>query len=139
MGQRAPAFVVLSFLAWHLAEVLAVYLLVTGKTELQEKQAEATRTVTMRKGIEQRLDAKTFTAYVEWDPETKLYVGIVPGIVGAHTQGATLDELQKTLKEALGLCLEELGGSLEDLPHFVGLQQVEIEMPQQFVEWLEKK
>jgi hypothetical protein len=26
---------------------------------------------------------KTFTAYVEWDPETKLYVGIVPGIPGA--------------------------------------------------------
>lgn len=38
---------------------------------------------------------RTLTAYVEWDPETKLYVGIVPGIAGAHTQGATLDELQK--------------------------------------------
>jgi predicted RNase H-like HicB family nuclease len=50
---------------------------------------------------------KTFTAYVEWDPETKLYVGIVPGIPGAHTQGATLDELQKNLKEVLELCLEE--------------------------------
>ncbi len=22
---------------------------------------------------------KTFTAYIEWDPETKLYVGIIPG------------------------------------------------------------
>ncbi len=39
---------------------------------------------------------KTFTAYVEQDPETGLYVGIVPGIPGAHTQAATLDELQKT-------------------------------------------
>lgn len=48
-----------------------------------------------------------FTAYVEWDPETKLYVGIVPGIPGAHTQAATLDELQKNLKEVLELCLEE--------------------------------
>ena len=37
---------------------------------------------------------KTFTAYVEWDPDTRLYVGIVPGIPGAHTQGASLDELQ---------------------------------------------
>ena len=27
---------------------------------------------------------KTFSAYVEWDPETKLYVGIAPGIPGAH-------------------------------------------------------
>lgn len=49
---------------------------------------------------------KTFTAYVEWDPETNLYVGIVSGIPGTHTQGATLDELQKNLKEVLELCLE---------------------------------
>lgn len=35
---------------------------------------------------------KTFVAYVEWDPETRLDVGIVPGIPGAHTQGETLDE-----------------------------------------------
>jgi len=69
---------------------------------------------------------KTFTAYVEWDPETKLYVGIVPGIPGAHTQGATLDELQKNLKEVLELCLEEFKGEPEDLPRFVGLQQVEV-------------
>ena len=48
---------------------------------------------------------KSFTAYIEWDPGTKLYVGIVPGIPGAHTQGATLDELQENLKEVLELCL----------------------------------
>jgi predicted RNase H-like HicB family nuclease len=69
---------------------------------------------------------RTFTAYVEWDPETKLYVGIVPGMKGAHTQGATLDELQKNLKEVLELCLEEYTGSTEDLPRFVGLQQIEV-------------
>ena len=69
---------------------------------------------------------KTCTAYVEWDPETKLYVGIVPGITGAHTQGATLAELQKNLQEVLELCLGELDTKSEDLPHFVGLQQVEV-------------
>lgn len=69
---------------------------------------------------------KTFTAYVEWDPETKLYVGVVPGIVGAHTQGASLDELHANLKEVLTLCLEENKGSTEDLPIFVGLQQIEV-------------
>ena len=69
---------------------------------------------------------KTFSAYVEWDPEIKLYVGIVPGIPGAHTQAPTLDELQKNLKEVLELCLEEYRGNLEDLPHFVGLQQIEV-------------
>ncbi len=69
---------------------------------------------------------KTFTAYVEWDPETKLYVGVVPGLLGAHTQGATLDELQVNLKEVLELCLEEYKDSTDDLPIFVGLQQVEV-------------
>jgi predicted RNase H-like HicB family nuclease len=69
---------------------------------------------------------RTFTAYVEWDPETKLYVGVVPGVRGAHTQGATLDELQQNLREVVALCMEELKGSVEDLPTFVGLQQVEV-------------
>ena len=69
---------------------------------------------------------KTFTAYVELDPETKLYVGIIPGIPGAHTQGATLDELNSNLKEVLSLCLEENKEEVDCLPYFVGLQQIEI-------------
>ena len=68
---------------------------------------------------------RAFSAYVEWDPET-LYVGTVPGIPGAHTQAATLDELHNNLKEVLELCLEEYSGPQEDLPHFVGLQQIEV-------------
>ena len=69
---------------------------------------------------------KAFTAYVEFDPDTKLYVGIVPGLPGAHTPAATLDELQKNLKEVLELCLEQYQGPVDDLPRFVGLQQVEV-------------
>lgn len=71
---------------------------------------------------------KTFTAYIEWDPETKLYVGVVPSIPGAHTQGATLDELHKNLKEVLELCLEEMKGTGEpvEFPQFAGLQQIEV-------------
>lgn len=69
---------------------------------------------------------KVFTAYVELDMETGLYVGIVPGIPGAHTQSATLDELQRNLKEVLELCLEDYEGPGESLPKFVGLQQIEV-------------
>jgi predicted RNase H-like HicB family nuclease len=69
---------------------------------------------------------KTFTAYVELDTETGLYIGIVPGVPGAHTQAATLDELQQNLKEVLELCLDEYEGSGENLPKFVGLQQIEV-------------
>ena len=51
--------------------------------------------------------------YIERDPETGLYVGIVPGIPGAHTQAETLDELQKNLKEVVELCLEEMDKEVE--------------------------
>ena len=61
-------------------------------------------------------------------PATKLYVGIVPGIRGAHTQAASLDELRDNLKEVLELCLSERDGTGDDLPQFVGLQQVEVEV-----------
>jgi predicted RNase H-like HicB family nuclease len=66
-------------------------------------------------------------AYIEKDPETGLYVAIVPGIPGVHTQGETLDELQKNLKEVLELCLEEMNEEeKKHLPEFVGLQQIEV-------------
>jgi predicted RNase H-like HicB family nuclease len=69
---------------------------------------------------------KSFIAYVELDPDTNLYVGIVPGLPGAHTQAETLDELRKNMKEVIELCLEEYGDELPELPHFIGLQQIEV-------------
>ena len=66
-------------------------------------------------------------AYIEKDPETGLYVAIVPGIPGAHTQADTLDELQESLKQVVELCLEEMDAEARtQLPEFVGLQQVEV-------------
>lgn len=41
---------------------------------------------------------KTFTATVERDPDTGIYVGYVPGVPGAHSQGDTLDELETNLR-----------------------------------------
>jgi predicted RNase H-like HicB family nuclease len=48
--------------------------------------------------------------YIERDPETGMYVAVVPGIPGAHTQAETLDELQTNLREVVELCLEEMSG-----------------------------
>lgn len=70
----------------------------------------------------------TFTAYIEFDPDTKLFVGIIPTLPGAHTQGATLDELQRNLEEVVELCLEEKqsqGEELEFTP-FIGIQQISV-------------
>jgi predicted RNase H-like HicB family nuclease len=50
---------------------------------------------------------KTYTAVVEWCPQTKLYVGYIPGFPGAHSQGETLDELTVNLKEVLKMLLED--------------------------------
>jgi predicted RNase H-like HicB family nuclease len=66
-------------------------------------------------------------AYIEKDPETGLYVAVVPGIPGAHTQAETLDELQKNLTEVVELCLEEMDSETRNLlPEFVGIQQIEV-------------
>jgi predicted RNase H-like HicB family nuclease len=74
--------------------------------------------------------SQVFTAYIEYDPDTKLYVGTIPGLVGAHSQGATLDELRLNLQEVIELVLEERrsrGESIQIEP-FVGIQQIAVEV-----------
>jgi len=67
------------------------------------------------------------TAYIEKDSETGLYVAVVPGLPGAHTQAETLDELKNNLEEVVKLCLEELDSEGKKLlPEFVGIQQIEV-------------
>lgn len=69
---------------------------------------------------------KTLTAYIEYDEETQLYVGIIPGISGVHSQAKTLEELNKNLKEVIELCQEENPEAFLELPRFIGLQQIEV-------------
>jgi len=67
------------------------------------------------------------TGYIEKDPETGLYVAMVPGIPGAHTQAETLDELKGNLKEVVQLCLEEMDPEArKQIPEFVGIHQLEV-------------
>ncbi|WP_413175733.1 type II toxin-antitoxin system HicB family antitoxin [Anabaena azotica] len=65
---------------------------------------------------------KTFTAIIERDTQTKLYVGYVPGFPGAHSQGETLDELQKNLREVIEMLLEDKEPEFET--EFIGIQQI---------------
>ncbi len=67
------------------------------------------------------------TGYIEKDPESGLYMAIVPAIPGAHTQAETLDELKDNLKEVVELCLEEMDPEAKkQMPEFVGIQQLEV-------------
>lgn len=70
----------------------------------------------------------TFTAHIEKDQETSLYMGYIPSLPGAHTQAETLDELHKNLEEVAALCLEELAEKDLDRiqSEFIGPQQVMI-------------
>lgn len=43
---------------------------------------------------------KSFTAIVERDAQTNLYIAYVPGFSGAHSQKETLDELQENLRDS---------------------------------------
>ena len=67
---------------------------------------------------------RTFTAVVERDSDTSLYVGYIPGWPGAHSQGATEDELRANLEEVIAMLLE--GGEPILQSEFVGTQTVRV-------------
>ena len=61
------------------------------------------------------------------EDETGGYVALVPALPGCHTQGDTLEELMKNIKEAIELYTETLSKEeKEDLPRqkVVGIQKV---------------
>ena len=65
---------------------------------------------------------KVYTAVVEQDRDTKLFIGYVPGFPGAHSQGETLDELRENLREVILMLLEDEEPQIE--AEFVGTQQI---------------
>ncbi len=67
---------------------------------------------------------KNYTAIVEKDSDTGLYVGYVPGFPGAHSQGESLDELQMNLREVIEMLLEDGEPKLQT--EFVGTQTIAI-------------
>jgi predicted RNase H-like HicB family nuclease len=67
---------------------------------------------------------RNFSAVIERDPETGIFVGFVPGFPGAHSQGATLDELNANLREVISMLLEDGDPVLES--EFVGVQNVAV-------------
>ncbi|HYB99038.1 MAG TPA: type II toxin-antitoxin system HicB family antitoxin [Candidatus Limnocylindrales bacterium] len=66
----------------------------------------------------------TFNVVIEKDPDTSLYVGYVPGWPGAHSQGASIDELHANLREVVAMLLED--GDPEFESEFVGVQTIRV-------------
>ena len=48
-----------------------------------------------------------YTAVIEYCKNTGLYVGYVPSLSGAHSQGETLEELNANLREVISMLLED--------------------------------
>ena len=68
-----------------------------------------------------------FTAQIERDRETGMYIGIVSNLPGAHTHAKSLDELNIKLKEVIELCLEEMSDEdIQMLPEFIGVQNMQV-------------
>lgn len=66
----------------------------------------------------------SYTAVIERCSDTGLYVGYVPGFPGAHSQGETLDELHRNLREVIAMLLEDGQPQME--AEFVGTQTVQV-------------
>ena len=67
---------------------------------------------------------KTYTIVVEKCKKTNLFVGHIPGFAGAHSQGATLDELSANLQEVVSMLMEDGEPVFEE--EFVGTQLLSV-------------
>ena len=65
---------------------------------------------------------RTYTAVIERDLDTGVFVGYVPGFPGAHSQAESLDELRANLREVIAMLLEDGEPPLE--AEFVGTQTI---------------
>ena len=62
-----------------------------------------------------------FYVLIERD-EDGYYIGEVPQLKACYSQGKTIDELMKNMKEVIKLCLEE--ESENSKTEFVGIQKI---------------
>lgn len=67
---------------------------------------------------------KNYSTIIEKCNDTGLYVGYVPGFMGAHSQGETLEELRQNLIEVIEMLLEDGEPNLES--EFIGTQNLVI-------------
>ena len=67
---------------------------------------------------------RSYTAVIERDIETGLLVGHIPGFRGAHSQAATMEELQANVAEVVAMLLEDGEPKLE--AEFIGTQTVRV-------------
>ena len=75
--------------------------------------------------------AQKFTAVVQFDEESRSYVGFVPALPGCHTCANSLDALRENLREAIELMVEDMAtdGETPTGDVQITLEPIEIELP----------
>ncbi len=67
---------------------------------------------------------KNFVVLIERD-EDGVFIAEVPGLKGCYTQGSTIEEAMKNIKEVIEMCLEEQ--HQDAIPNeFIGIQKIEV-------------
>ncbi|MGF1516314.1 MAG: type II toxin-antitoxin system HicB family antitoxin [Nodosilinea sp.] len=68
------------------------------------------------------METKEFFVVIERD-EDGIYIGDVPQLKACYSQGDTVDELMKNIREVIEMCLEELEEE-EPMTEFIGVQRL---------------
>lgn len=69
--------------------------------------------------------AYNYTVLIEQDEEG-IFIAKVPDISGCYTQGKSIEEVMKRIKEAIEVCLEAEEKETYKPLKFIGIQQIEI-------------
>lgn len=81
------------------------------------------------KGMKSRAPKSlSYSVHYEQAPEGG-YVAFVPALPGCHTQGETLEETERNVKEAIALYLESLAASGEPIPEVRPSYQGRVTVP----------
>jgi len=67
------------------------------------------------------MKTKEFYVVIERD-EDGIYIGEVPQLKACYSQGETIDELMKNIREVIEMCLEE--SEEKSTTEFIGVQRI---------------
>lgn len=70
----------------------------------------------------------SYTVFYEEDLKEGGYVAYVPALPGCHTQGESIEEAEKNIKEAIALYLESLQAHKEKIPQEPRILQGKVEI-----------
>ena len=67
---------------------------------------------------------RAYAAVIQRCPDTGVYIGHIPGVAGAYSQAASLDEFNANLAEVLALIFEGSEPTLQ--ADFVGIHTIHV-------------